>query len=104
MKMTMAATATAESQHVRGAERRPAAPAATSCLTRQYVAAFLVEYAGTDKEREENHMAAVKPIPEGYPRVTPYLAIDGASDAIDFYKKIFGATERFRMPGPDGRI
>ena len=49
-------------------------------------------------------MAAVKPIPEGYPRVTPYLAIDGASDAIEFYKKILGATERFRMPGPDGRV
>ena len=49
-------------------------------------------------------MAAVKPIPDGYPRVTPYLTIDGAGDAIDFYKKIFGATERGRMPGPDGRI
>src|SRR5438270_3520265 len=49
-------------------------------------------------------MAAVKPIPDGYPRVTAYLAIDGASDAIEFYKKIFGATERMRMPGPDGRV
>jgi PhnB protein len=49
-------------------------------------------------------MAAVKPIPDNYPRVTAYLAIDGAGDAIDFYKKIFGAEERFRMPGPDGRI
>ena len=49
-------------------------------------------------------MAAVKPIPDNYPRVTAYLAIDGAGDAIDFYKKIFGAQERFRMPGPDGRI
>ena len=49
-------------------------------------------------------MAAVKPIPDGYPRVTPYLAIDGAADAIEFYKKILGATERFRMPGPDGRV
>ena len=42
-------------------------------------------------------MAAVKPIPEGYPRVTPYLAIDGVADAIEFYKKVLGATERFRM-------
>jgi PhnB protein len=49
-------------------------------------------------------MAAVKPIPDGYPRVTAYLAIDGASDAIEFYKRIFGAEERFRMPQPDGRI
>ncbi|MBV9410197.1 MAG: VOC family protein, partial [Acidimicrobiia bacterium] len=49
-------------------------------------------------------MAAVKPIPENYPRVTAYLAIDGAADAIEFYKKILGAEERFRMPGPDGRV
>lgn len=49
-------------------------------------------------------MAKVKPIPEGYPRVTPYLSIDGAAEAIDFYCDILGATERMRMPGPDGRI
>jgi PhnB protein len=49
-------------------------------------------------------MAAVKPIPDNYPRVTAYLAIDGAADAIEFYKKILGAEERFRMPGPDGRV
>ena len=47
---------------------------------------------------------AAKPIPDNYPRVSPYLAIDGASAAIDFYKKAFGATERMRMPGPDGKI
>jgi PhnB protein len=49
-------------------------------------------------------MAKVNPIPEGYPRVTPYLSIDGAGAAIDFYSKVFGATERVRMPDPDGRI
>ena len=49
-------------------------------------------------------MAKVKPIPDNYPRVTVYLAIDGASDAIEFYKKIFGAEESMRMPGPDGRV
>ena len=49
-------------------------------------------------------MAAVKPIPDDYPRVTPYLAIDGVAEAIDFYTRILGATERFRMPGPDGRV
>jgi PhnB protein len=49
-------------------------------------------------------MAKVNPIPDGYPRVTPYLSIDGASGAIDFYSKVFGATERVRMPDPDGRI
>jgi PhnB protein len=49
-------------------------------------------------------MAEVNPIPEAYPRVTPYLGIDGAADAIEFYKKVLGAKERMRMPGPDGRI
>jgi PhnB protein len=53
---------------------------------------------------EEVPMAAANPIPEGYPRVTPYLAVDGASAAIDFYGKVFGATERMRMPMPGGRI
>lgn len=47
---------------------------------------------------------AVKPIPEGYPRVIPYLSIEGATAAIDFYTKVFNAKERMRMPGPDGRI
>src|SRR2546423_9300111 len=49
-------------------------------------------------------MAKVKPIPDEYPRVIPYLSIDGASAAIDFYVKVLGATERMRMPGPDGKI
>jgi PhnB protein len=49
-------------------------------------------------------MADVKPIPEGYPQVTPYLHVDGASAAIDFYGKVFGANERFRMDGPEGTI
>ncbi|MCU1266903.1 MAG: uncharacterized protein JWM21_3221 [Acidobacteria bacterium] len=47
---------------------------------------------------------AVKPIPDGYHSVTPYLIIKGAADAIEFYKKAFGATELFRMPQPDGKI
>jgi PhnB protein len=46
----------------------------------------------------------VKPVPEGYHAVTPYLCIKGAAAAIEFYKKAFGATERMRMPQPDGRI
>jgi PhnB protein len=44
---------------------------------------------------------AAKPIPDGYEGVTPYLIVDGASRAIDFYKKAFGATELFRMPMGD---
>jgi PhnB protein len=47
---------------------------------------------------------AVNPIPEGYPRVIPYLAINGAADALEFYKDVFGANERMRMPTPDGKI
>jgi PhnB protein len=43
-------------------------------------------------------------IPEGYPRVTPYLIVDGATAAIDFYCSVLGARERMRMPAPDGRI
>jgi PhnB protein len=49
-------------------------------------------------------MTDAKPIPDGYPQVTPYLCIDGASEAIEFYGRVFGATERTRMPGPEGRI
>ena len=45
-----------------------------------------------------------KPIPDDYPRVTPYLYIDGAGAAIDFYCSVLGATERMRMAGPDGRV
>ena len=47
---------------------------------------------------------AVKPIPEGYHAVIPYLSIKGAADAIEFYKKAFGATEVSRMPGPTGAV
>jgi PhnB protein len=47
---------------------------------------------------------AVKPIPDGYHSVTPYLIIKGAADALAFYTKAFGATEVMRFPGPDNRI
>ncbi len=47
---------------------------------------------------------AVKAIPEGYHSVIPYLVMKGAAQAIDYYKKVFGATEVMRMPAPDGRI
>jgi PhnB protein len=46
----------------------------------------------------------VKPIPDAYPRVTPYLIVDGAAAAIDFYTRVFGAKERMRMPGPGDKI
>jgi PhnB protein len=47
---------------------------------------------------------ATTPIPEGYHTVTPYLAVDDASEAIAFYERAFGAKELVRMPGPDGVI
>jgi PhnB protein len=47
---------------------------------------------------------AVKPIPDGYTSVTPYLAVDDAAQAIEYYEKAFGARERGRMEAPDGKI
>jgi PhnB protein len=47
---------------------------------------------------------AVKPIPEGYHSVTPYLYAKGAAHAIEFYKRAFSATERMRILQPDGRV
>lgn len=47
---------------------------------------------------------AVKPIPDNYPKVSAYLIVEGANDAIEFYKKVLGAEERMRMDGPDGRV
>jgi PhnB protein len=52
----------------------------------------------------EKNMAKVRPIPEGYHTVTPYLSIKGAAKALEFYKKAFNATELFRMEAPGGLI
>src|SRR5262249_45031331 len=49
-------------------------------------------------------MAKVKPVPDGFHSVTPYLFVKGAAKAIEFYKNIFGATEIMRMPGQQGEI
>src|SRR3954463_1680397 len=46
----------------------------------------------------------VKPIPDGYHSVTPYLIVRGGNAALEFYKKAFGATELFKMPMPDGKL
>ncbi len=47
---------------------------------------------------------ATEPIPDGYHTVTPYLAVDDAAEAIDYYTKAFGAKERVRMETPDGQV
>jgi PhnB protein len=59
------------------------------------------------KSRKRAKSAAKKkvlPIPAGYHTVTPYLVCRGAAGAIDFYKRAFGAKEKVRMPGPDGKV
>src|SRR3972149_10904702 len=59
------------------------------------------------KKSNKRAKAAAKkkaqPIPAGYHTATPYLVCRGAAGAIDFYKRAFGAKEKMRMPGPDGR-
>jgi PhnB protein len=47
---------------------------------------------------------STKPVPEGYRTATPYLIVKGAADAIEFYKRAFGATEMMRMADPQGRV
>lgn len=47
---------------------------------------------------------AVKPIPDGYHSVTPYLIVHNGAELLEFYKKAFGAVELMRMVRPDGRI
>ena len=49
-------------------------------------------------------MANVKPIPTEYPRLSPYLCVDGATRAIEFYTTVLGAKERMRMAAPDGKV
>jgi PhnB protein len=49
-------------------------------------------------------MSKVQAVPPEYGSLTPYLVLRKCSEAIEFYKRVFGATERMRMPGPDGKI
>ena len=55
-------------------------------------------------ESPRSSIMAVKPIPDGYATVTPYLYVRDAARAIDFYSKAFGAIELYRLANPDGRI
>jgi PhnB protein len=52
----------------------------------------------------EDPMSKVKPVPDGYRNATPYMIVDGAARALDFYKRVFGASERMRIPGAGGKI
>jgi PhnB protein len=49
-------------------------------------------------------IVSVKPVPDGYHSVTPYLIVNDAAKAIEYYQKAFGATELFRFPTPDGKV
>lgn len=49
-------------------------------------------------------MAAVKPIPDGYHSITPYVVVDNAAEALSYYKCAFGAVELFRIDGPGGKV
>lgn len=60
-------------------------------------------YNGLFLKKEEHTMPDVKPIPDGYHSVQPYLILKNAAAAIDFYKKALGAKERMRME-KDGRV
>ena|ERR1043165_9811134 len=46
----------------------------------------------------------VKPIPDGYPPLMPTLVLERCGEAIELYKKVFGAKERTRFPMPDGKV
>ena len=46
----------------------------------------------------------VKPIPDGYHTITPYMMHKSSAEAIEFYKKAFGAEELMRLPGPEGKV
>lgn len=48
--------------------------------------------------------AKVKPVPQGYHSLTPYLIVDGGAKALDFYARVFGARERMRIPAPGGKV
>ena len=54
-------------------------------------------------KRSEQLKNRIKPVPDGYHTLTPHLVVKGASRAIAFYKKAFGAEEISRVPGPDGK-
>ena len=58
----------------------------------------------TTTPQPTNTSSSVKPIPRGMRSITPHLVCAGAADAIEFYKKAFGATELNRVLGPDGKI
>src|SRR5574340_249995 len=60
--------------------------------------------AKTKRKTKTKNTRRAPPIPKGYHSITPYLIINGAAAALEFYKNAFGAKEKVRMPEPSGRI
>jgi PhnB protein len=56
------------------------------------------------EEHQMTSSPAPQPIPDRYRRITPFIVVDGAAEALAFYAETFGASERMRTPGPDGTI
>ena len=67
-------------------------------------AAGATEAGHCETAADEAPETRVTAIPRGYHTVTPHLTVRGAAEAIDFYQRAFGARERGRMPGPDGKV
>ena len=78
------------------AQRKPAKPAKKTASAKRA--------APKSSRKAAPKKKVVKPVPPGYHSITAYLCIDGASAAIDFYKRAFGAKERLRMDAPGGKV
>ena len=59
---------------------------------------------GSETRSRGKPQSKSKPMPAGMHTVTPHIICAGAAEAIEFYKKAFGAQEMFRLPGPDGKL
>jgi PhnB protein len=71
---------------------------------KRHAASTLAPSVGNQVKGGRTMASRVKPIPDGHRTVTPYLAIKNAAEALEFYRKAFGATERYRLTTPDGRV
>jgi PhnB protein len=61
-------------------------------------------WASTNESRKQEVTSSIKPVPEGYHSITPYLAVEDAARAIEFYKAAFGAVEVMRLGAPGGKV
>ena len=59
---------------------------------------------GNSVKTSQDTKSKAKAIPDGYHVIIPYLSVDGVAEAIEFYEKAFGAEERLRVPGFEGKV